>query len=87
MSMGKASPILFMKKAVDEGIAKITINRRERINAFRPQTIKELIRAFNDARDDSTVGVIIFTRKVQRHLPKPVIAMDLHHAFQFGFGL
>lgn len=51
------------EKATDEGIAKITINRPERRNAFRPQTIKELIRAFNDARDDNSVGVIILTGK------------------------
>lgn len=44
-----------------EGIAKITINRPERHNAFRPQTLFELQTAFNDARDDSDVGVIIFT--------------------------
>ena len=44
-----------------EGIAKITINRPEVRNAFRPQTIQELIRAFDAARDDPDVGVIIFT--------------------------
>ncbi|CAM4302802.1 1,4-dihydroxy-2-naphthoyl-CoA synthase [Nocardiopsis rhodophaea] len=44
-----------------EGIAKITINRPERHNAFRPQTLFELQHAFNVARDDSEVGVIIFT--------------------------
>src|SRR5271156_5199165 len=44
-----------------EGIAKITINRPECRNAFRPKTVKELIRAFDDARDDSDVGVIILT--------------------------
>ncbi|GAB3213098.1 1,4-dihydroxy-2-naphthoyl-CoA synthase [Marinactinospora thermotolerans] len=44
-----------------EGIAKITINRPERHNAFRPQTLFELQDAFNIARDDSRVGVIIFT--------------------------
>ncbi|WP_017602450.1 1,4-dihydroxy-2-naphthoyl-CoA synthase [Nocardiopsis alkaliphila] len=44
-----------------EGIAKITINRPERHNAFRPQTLFELQSAFNIARDDSDVGVIIFT--------------------------
>lgn len=43
---------------------QITINRPERRNAFRPHTIKELIRAFNDARDDGSVGVIILTGKV-----------------------
>ncbi|KAI3863897.1 hypothetical protein MKW98_031489 [Papaver atlanticum] len=54
---------IIYEKSVGEGIAKITINRPERRNAFRPQTVKELIRAFNDARDDSTIGVIIFTGK------------------------
>ncbi|GJP32196.1 hypothetical protein CLOM_g120 [Closterium sp. NIES-68] len=49
--------------AVGEGIAKITINRPERRNAFRPETVKELKRAFDAARDDVTVGVIIFTGK------------------------
>nr|WP_017594823.1 1,4-dihydroxy-2-naphthoyl-CoA synthase [Nocardiopsis potens] len=44
-----------------EGIAKITINRPEVHNAFRPQTLFELQQAFNIARDDSEVGVIIFT--------------------------
>lgn len=45
-------------------LLQITINRPERRNAFRPHTIKELIRAFNDARDDCAVGVIILTGKV-----------------------
>ncbi|KAM7487301.1 hypothetical protein LguiB_024785 [Lonicera macranthoides] len=60
---GKAFTDIIYEKAVGEAIAKITINRPERRNAFRPQTIKELIRAFNDARDDSSVGVIILTGK------------------------
>ncbi|HEY8278837.1 MAG TPA: 1,4-dihydroxy-2-naphthoyl-CoA synthase [Bdellovibrionota bacterium] len=42
-----------------EGIAKITINRPEVRNAFRPQTVNELIQCFNDAREDAGVGVII----------------------------
>jgi len=44
-----------------EGIAKITICRPEVRNAFRPQTLFELADAFNRARDDITVGVIILT--------------------------
>ncbi|MBA2426781.1 MAG: 1,4-dihydroxy-2-naphthoyl-CoA synthase [Actinobacteria bacterium] len=44
-----------------EGIAKITINRPEVRNAFRPQTLFELGRAFDTARDDLTIGAIIFT--------------------------
>ena len=43
------------------GIAKITINRPHKRNAFRPQTLFELQDAFNRARDDESVGVIILT--------------------------
>jgi naphthoate synthase len=46
---------------VAEGIARITINRPEVRNAFRPQTLFELSRAFEQARDDLTVGVIVLT--------------------------
>lgn len=60
---GKPFIDIIYEKAIGEGIAKITINRPERRNAFRPQTIKELIRAFNDARDDNSVGVVILTGK------------------------
>jgi len=49
--------------AVCDQIAKITINRPEKRNAFRPQTVKELIQAFEMARDDSDVGVIILCGK------------------------
>lgn len=44
-----------------EGIAKITINRPHVRNAFRPLTIKEVLLAFQDAREDSNIGVIILT--------------------------
>ncbi len=44
-----------------EGIAKITINRPERRNAFRPLTVSEMIKALDDARDDHSIGVIILT--------------------------
>jgi naphthoate synthase len=46
---------------VAEGMAKITINRPEVRNAFRPQTLFELSEAFDLARDNDQVGVIIFT--------------------------
>jgi len=46
---------------VAEGIARITINRPEVRNAFRPQTLFELSRAFEQARDDLTVGVVVLT--------------------------
>jgi naphthoate synthase len=45
----------------DAGIAKITINRPEVHNAFRPETVIELIDAFDRAREDLDVGVIILT--------------------------
>ncbi|OIT21007.1 PREDICTED: 1,4-dihydroxy-2-naphthoyl-CoA synthase, peroxisomal-like isoform X1 [Nicotiana attenuata] len=60
---GKDFTDIIYEKAVAEPIAKITINRPDRRNALRPNTIKELIRAFNDARDDGSVGVIILTGK------------------------
>lgn len=44
-----------------EGIAKITINRPEVRNAFRPLTVKEMAEAFTDAREDSEIGVVILT--------------------------
>jgi naphthoate synthase len=44
-----------------DGLAKITINRPDRRNAFRPQTLAELRDAFSRARDDLEVGAIIFT--------------------------
>jgi naphthoate synthase len=50
-----------IKYEVAEGIAKITINRPEVHNAFRPQTLFELEEAFSLARDDESVGAIILT--------------------------
>jgi naphthoate synthase len=44
-----------------EGIAKITINRPEVRNAFRPQTLFELTDAFERARNDPAVGVVVLT--------------------------
>lgn len=51
--------ILYTK--AEEGIAKITINRPEVRNAFRPETVQELQKAFADARDDADIGIIILT--------------------------
>jgi len=44
-----------------EGIAKITINRPDVRNAFRPQTVREMIDAMDEAREDPEVGVVILT--------------------------
>jgi len=57
-SAAEYSDILYEKS---DGLAKITINRPERRNAFRPQTLAELRDAFGRARDDLEVGAIIFT--------------------------
>ena len=46
-----------------EGIAKITINRPEVRNAFRPKTIFEMSEAFRDAKEDPRIGAIILTGK------------------------
>lgn len=44
-----------------DGIAKITINRPERRNAFTPLTAVELYDAFTEARDDAAIGVVLLT--------------------------
>src|ERR671934_2715411 len=44
-----------------EGIAKITINRPEVRNAFRPETVVEMLDAFADVRDDPSIGVALLT--------------------------
>ena len=49
-----------------EGIAKITINRPEVRNAFRPETVFEMLDAFADARDDPSIGVVHAHRRRRR---------------------
>ncbi len=46
-----------------DGIGKITINRPEVRNAFRPETVGEMYNAFSDAREDQSIGVILLTGK------------------------
>lgn len=50
-----------IKYEMYNGIAKITINRPEVRNAFRPKTVSEMIDAFSRARDDNRIGVIVLT--------------------------
>ncbi len=45
----------------EEGIAKITIDRPQVRNAFRPQTVHEMQQAFAEARDEADIGVVILT--------------------------
>ncbi len=52
------SDIIYEKS---EGIARITINRPEKRNAFRPETVFQMYDAFTDAREDSTIGVVLLT--------------------------
>ena len=44
-----------------DGIARVTINRPHKRNAFRPETVFEMFDAFCDAREDSSIGVVLLT--------------------------
>ena len=44
-----------------DGIAKVTINRPHLRNSFTPDTVSELVHAFNDAREDTSIGVVLLT--------------------------
>ena len=57
-TFGQFEDIVYEKK---EGVAKVTINRPEKRNAFRPKTVSEMYEAFLDAREDSSVGVVLLT--------------------------
>ena len=61
MSWKKAADYTDIKYEKMDGIAKITINRPERRNAFRPLTVEEMRKALQDARHDELIGVIIIT--------------------------
>jgi naphthoate synthase len=52
---------ILYEHAEGEAIAKITINRPEVRNAFRPLTVHELIDAFKHAHEDPSVGVVLLT--------------------------
>ncbi len=54
----KFSDILYHKA---DGIARITINRPAKRNAFRPETVTQMIAAFTDAREDQSIGVVLLT--------------------------
>ena len=57
---GEYTDILY-ETSVPAGIGKITINRPELRNAFRPRTVVEMSQAFDRARDDPSIGVIVLT--------------------------
>jgi naphthoate synthase len=52
---------ILYERAEGEAIAKVTINRPRRRNAFRPQTVTEMQRAFAHAREDQSIGVVLLT--------------------------
>ena len=60
----KYEDILLEKTA--DGVGKITINRPEVRNAFRPQTVFELKESFEKCREDSSIGVVILTGKGEK---------------------
>ena len=53
---GDYADIIYEKK---DGVARVTLNRPHRRNAFTPDTVAEMIAAFSDARDDTAVGVVL----------------------------
>lgn len=53
--------MIAVRYRVDRGLAWITIDRPERLNAFRARTVDELIRAFKAAWVDPSVGVVALT--------------------------
>ena len=52
---------IVLDRCHQEGIARIAINRPEKRNAFRPQTVSELCDAFTRIREDRDIGVVLFT--------------------------
>jgi len=56
--VGEYEDIFYHKSG---GIAKVTINRPHKRNAFRPKTVSEMYAAFLDAREDPKIGVVLLT--------------------------
>ena len=54
--------ITYAKK---DGVARIAFNRPEVRNAFRPKTVAELLKAFYDAQEDNSIGVVLLSGKVR----------------------
>lgn len=48
-------------EVTEDGVAKVTINRPQVRNAFRPETVQELLHAFDYCRDEGSIGVVILT--------------------------
>ena len=52
--------IIFSKES---GVARITFNRPEKLNAFRAQTLREMAAALEDVEEDATIGVLVISGK------------------------
>ncbi|MBI2166367.1 MAG: 1,4-dihydroxy-2-naphthoyl-CoA synthase [Chloroflexi bacterium] len=63
MTAQQFTDIIYEKK---DGVARVAINRPEVLNAFRPRTVDEMVRAFTDAWHDDSVGVVVLTGVGQR---------------------
>ena len=61
---GEFADIVYEKA---DGIARVTINRPSRRNAFTPDTVAELLKAFADARDDASIGVVLLRGANPQH--------------------
>ena len=59
--------IIYEKK---DGVAKVTINRPERYNAFTALTLEEIYNSFRDSWADKTIGVIVLTGVGKKHFPQ-----------------
>lgn len=70
--MPEFTDILFEKR---DGVAWATINRPDRLNAFRHQTVEELIAAFEDAWADNAVGVIVLTGAGEKRARETALAL------------
>ena len=57
-TVGEYEDIFYHKAG---GIARVTINRPHKRNAFRPKTVNEMYQAFLDAREDPKIGVVLLT--------------------------
>ena len=63
---GEFADIVYEKA---DGIARVTINRPHRRNAFTQDTVAELLKAFSDARDDATIGVVLLRGATRTPVP------------------
>ncbi|MGA0133508.1 MAG: 1,4-dihydroxy-2-naphthoyl-CoA synthase [Opitutales bacterium] len=61
---GEYADIIYEKA---DGVARVTINRTDRRNAFTPDTVAEMIAAFTDARDDTGIGVVLLRGANPQH--------------------